>query len=127
MPSLPAATSSTYAPTNVPTSSNVVVAALRGIPYHSMPYHTLCHPILYTCSWHLLNSVVPFAWHAGSNLGGFLSPILVGAVAKHYGWQWGMWAPGMIGLVMGTALLFTLKDKPEDAGGQVCCDMNCCT
>ncbi len=42
--------------------------------------------------------------------------LFTGTVAKHYGWQWGMWAPGAFGLVMGTVLLFVLKDKPEDAG-----------
>jgi dipeptide/tripeptide permease len=28
---------------------------------------------------------------AGTNLGGFMSPIVVGSLAKYYGWQWGMW------------------------------------
>ncbi|KAF8068291.1 uhpC [Scenedesmus sp. PABB004] len=55
-------------------------------------------------------------WNISTNLGGFLSPIIVGFLAKHYGWQWGMMAPGLFGLAAGTVLLFVLADKPEDAG-----------
>lgn len=51
-----------------------------------------------------------------TNLGGFLSPLVVGYLAKHFGWQWGLMAPGMFGLAAGTVLLFALADKPEDTG-----------
>jgi sugar phosphate permease len=51
-----------------------------------------------------------------TNLGGFLSPLIVGYLAKHFGWQWGLMAPGMFGLAAGTLLLFALADKPEDTG-----------
>lgn len=39
-----------------------------------------------------------------------------GYLAKHFGWQWGMMAPGMFGLAAGLVLLFALADKPEDTG-----------
>jgi hypothetical protein len=39
-----------------------------------------------------------------------------GNLAKSMGWQWGFWAPGIIGLISGTLLLTVLKDKPEDLG-----------
>lgn len=55
-------------------------------------------------------------WNISTNMGGFLSPIIVGYVANHYGWQWGMWAPGAFGLLMGAAVLFALKDSPEQLG-----------
>lgn len=55
-------------------------------------------------------------WNISTNLGGFLSPIVVGALCKSYGWKWGMMAPGAFGLAAGMVLLMTLRDKPEDAG-----------
>ncbi|WIA10980.1 hypothetical protein OEZ85_011139 [Tetradesmus obliquus] len=55
-------------------------------------------------------------WNISTNLGGFLSPLVVGYLAKHFGWQWGLMAPGMFGLAAGTVLLFALADKPEDTG-----------
>lgn len=39
-----------------------------------------------------------------------------GTTAKRFGWQWGMWAPGIFGLAMGLVLLGMLKDSPEAAG-----------
>lgn len=39
-----------------------------------------------------------------------------GYLAKRFGWQWGMMAPGAFGLVAGFLLLFALADKPESAG-----------
>lgn len=55
-------------------------------------------------------------WNIAHNLGGFAAPLVAGGFAKAYGWQWGMWGPGMIGLVVGLFVLVTCKDKPEDIG-----------
>eukprot|EP00879_Flechtneria_rotunda_P019730 GHRR01020732.1.p1 GENE.GHRR01020732.1~~GHRR01020732.1.p1 ORF type:complete len:403 (+),score=123.10 GHRR01020732.1:420-1628(+) len=55
-------------------------------------------------------------WNISTNLGGFLSPLVVGYLANHYGWKWGMMVPGMFGLGAGLLLLAALADKPEDAG-----------
>ena len=50
------------------------------------------------------------------NLGGFAAPILAGTAARTLGWNWGLWAPGLIALVFGTIIVLTLKDSPEARG-----------
>jgi sugar phosphate permease len=49
-------------------------------------------------------------------VGGFAAPLVAGGFAKAMGWQWGMWAPGAIGLVVGALVLLLCRDKPEDVG-----------
>jgi len=55
-------------------------------------------------------------WNIAHNLGGFAAPLVAGGFAKAMGWKWGMWAPGIIGLVVGVAVLALCRDKPEDVG-----------
>uniref|UniRef100_A0A7R9V7P4 Major facilitator superfamily (MFS) profile domain-containing protein n=1 Tax=Chlamydomonas euryale TaxID=1486919 RepID=A0A7R9V7P4_9CHLO len=55
-------------------------------------------------------------WNIAHNLGGFAAPLVAGGFAKAMGWQWGMWAPGCIGLAVGIFVLLACKDKPEDIG-----------
>jgi sugar phosphate permease len=55
-------------------------------------------------------------WNVAHNLGGFVAPIVAGGFAKAMGWKWGMWAPGIIGMVVGLLVLMTVRDKPEDIG-----------
>lgn len=55
-------------------------------------------------------------WNIAHNLGGFSAPILAGTAARSLGWQWGLWAPGLIGVVVGVIILATLKESPEAAG-----------
>ena len=55
-------------------------------------------------------------WNVAHNMGGFLAPIIAGTAAKLYGWQWGLWAPGTIGVIMGLLILIGVKDSPESAG-----------
>ena len=55
-------------------------------------------------------------WNIAHNLGGFMAPLLAGSAAASLGWKWGMWAPGMIGVVVGCVLVLGVKDKPETAG-----------
>eukprot|EP00889_Picochlorum_renovo_P005293 jgi/Picre1/32323/NNA_007669.t1 len=55
-------------------------------------------------------------WNIAHNLGGFIAPILAGTAAKMYGWQWGLFAPGLIGITMGILVLLGVKDSPESAG-----------
>lgn len=55
-------------------------------------------------------------WNIAHNMGGFLAPILAGTAAKMYGWKWGMFAPGIVGLVMGLIILLGVRDTPESAG-----------
>ena len=47
-----------------------------------------------------------------------MAPLLAGSAAATLGWKWGMWAPGMIGVVVGFILVLGVKDKPETAGFQ---------
>jgi MFS transporter, OPA family, sugar phosphate sensor protein UhpC len=55
-------------------------------------------------------------WNIAHNLGGFAAPIIVGFAARTYGWRWGMWAPGAIGLVMGFLILAFVRDGPTSVG-----------
>eukprot|EP00798_Chlamydomonas_sp_ICE-L_P032688 gene32688-17706_t len=55
-------------------------------------------------------------WNAGANMGGFFTPLLVGYVAKAHGWQWGMWVPGICGLILAFYTLAVVRDSPEEAG-----------
>lgn len=55
-------------------------------------------------------------WNIAHNLGGFAAPILAGTAARTLGWNWGLWAPGIIALVFGTVIVLTLKDSPEARG-----------
>lgn len=55
-------------------------------------------------------------WNIAHNMGGFLAPILAGTAAKMYGWKWGMFAPGLVGTVMGLLILAFVRDSPEAIG-----------
>ncbi|XRB19043.1 MFS domain-containing protein [Pseudoscourfieldia marina] len=55
-------------------------------------------------------------WNIAHNLGGFLAPLLAGNAARIYGWQWGMWAPGIVGVVMAVFVLYLVGDSPEAMG-----------
>ncbi|KAG1671634.1 hypothetical protein FOA52_006865 [Chlamydomonas sp. UWO 241] len=55
-------------------------------------------------------------WNIGANVGGFVTPLLVGTVASAWGWQWGMWVPGFIGLSLALFSLAVVRDSPEEAG-----------
>jgi len=55
-------------------------------------------------------------WNIAHNLGGFAAPILAGTAARSLGWNWGLWAPGIIAVVVGLVIMMTLRDAPEDRG-----------
>jgi sugar phosphate permease len=55
-------------------------------------------------------------WNIAHNLGGFSAPILAGTAARAFGWQYGLWAPGLIGVLVGVGILLNLKESPEAAG-----------
>jgi sugar phosphate permease len=55
-------------------------------------------------------------WNIAHNLGGFLAPLLAGTAAKLYGWRFGMFAPGAVGLAMALLVAFAVRDSPEAAG-----------
>jgi len=39
-----------------------------------------------------------------------------GWAANHWGWQWGMWVQGAIGLSLALFCLATMKDSPKQSG-----------
>lgn len=51
-------------------------------------------------------------WNIAHNLGGFMAPIIAGSAAKMFGWRWGMWIPGCMGLIMGVFVLLAVRDEP---------------
>jgi len=55
-------------------------------------------------------------WNIAHNLGGFAAPILAGTAARTFGWSFGLWAPGVIAVVVGVIIVSTLRDSPEDRG-----------
>lgn len=55
-------------------------------------------------------------WNIAHNLGGFMAPIVCGTAARNMGWRWGMWAPGIIGVVVGMLVLAFVRDSPEAIG-----------
>ena len=63
-------------------------------------------------------------WNIAHNMGGFAAPLLAGTAAKLYGWQWGMFAPGAVGLIMGILILLGVKDSPRAAGFPPVEDLN---
>jgi sugar phosphate permease len=55
-------------------------------------------------------------WNIAHNLGGFAAPILAGTAARTLGWNWGLWAPGVIAVSVGLVIVATLRDSPESRG-----------
>jgi hypothetical protein len=42
--------------------------------------------------------------------------VSAGTAARNMGWRWGMWAPGIIGVVVGMLVLAFVRDSPEAIG-----------
>lgn len=55
-------------------------------------------------------------WNIAHNMGGFAAPILAGTACKLWGWRWGMYAPGIVGLAMAGLILVGVRDSPEGTG-----------
>ncbi|PXF49013.1 putative hexose phosphate transport protein [Gracilariopsis chorda] len=58
--------------------------------------------------WGLLN--------VSLNVGGAVSPIIVGAAAAMFGWQYGMLVPAVMALGMAGLVLTAIQDSPQTAG-----------
>ena len=56
-------------------------------------------------------------WNISHNLGGFLAPLIAGTAARNFGWQWGMWAPGIMGLLAGLVILVGIRCALGRGGG----------
>ncbi|MGL5511701.1 MAG: MFS transporter family glucose-6-phosphate receptor UhpC [Sporomusa sp.] len=50
------------------------------------------------------------------NVGGAIIPVLAAFCAVHYGWRYGMFVPGFIGIAAGILLCIFLRDRPETMG-----------
>ena len=55
-------------------------------------------------------------WNVAHNLGGFTAPIIAGTAARNGGWSWGLFAPGIIGVVASSSIFLALRDSPEQCG-----------
>ncbi|MGE3955048.1 MAG: phosphoglycerate transporter protein PgtP [Parachlamydiales bacterium] len=56
-------------------------------------------------------------WNTSHNVGGALIPLLAGwAIAIFGGWQWAFYIPGIVGIIGGTFLLWSLRDTPQSLG-----------
>ena len=55
-------------------------------------------------------------WNVAHNLGGFTAPIIAGTAARNGGWSWGLFAPGIIGVVASSSIFLAIRDSPEQCG-----------
>ena len=55
-------------------------------------------------------------WTASNNVGGFLAPWIAGGAAGALGWRYGMWVSAACAIGIASVILFTITDKPTDAG-----------
>lgn len=50
------------------------------------------------------------------NVGGFMIPWIVGIASQYFGWRYAMFVPGVLCILMGIALVYTLRDTPQSLG-----------
>lgn len=55
-------------------------------------------------------------WNVAHNMGGFVAPLVAAGAANALGWRWGMWTPGLAGLLIGGYVLLACRDNPEAVG-----------
>lgn len=55
-------------------------------------------------------------WNTAHNIGGALIPMMMGAVALHYGWRSGMIIAGGMAIIGGLFICWRLRDKPQSVG-----------
>ena len=55
-------------------------------------------------------------WTASNNVGGFAAPWIAGGAAGAMGWRYGMWVPAACAVAIASVIVFTITDKPTDAG-----------
>ena len=54
-------------------------------------------------------------WNISHNIGGGLAPLVAGTASK-LGWRYGMWIPGLIGIVIASLCFYGTKTSPESIG-----------
>lgn len=55
-------------------------------------------------------------WNTAHNVGGALIPLVMAAVALHYGWRAGMMVAGLLAIGVGMVLCWRLRDRPQAIG-----------
>jgi OPA family sugar phosphate sensor protein UhpC-like MFS transporter len=55
-------------------------------------------------------------WSTAHSMGEGLTFLVVGTLVAWFGWQWGYWGPGLIGILTGFGVYFLLRDRPETLG-----------
>ncbi len=55
-------------------------------------------------------------WNTSHNVGGAIIPLLAAFAASRFGWQWAMFAPGIICIGVGFFLMNRLRDTPASLG-----------
>ncbi len=55
-------------------------------------------------------------WNTSHNLGGALIPLVAAFSAYHYGWQFALFVPGVLCIVIGFFLINRLRDVPRSLG-----------
>jgi len=53
-------------------------------------------------------------WNMGANFGGFLVALISGYSASTWGWRYGMYVPGLLGVAIGILAYFVLQSDPAD-------------
>lgn len=55
-------------------------------------------------------------WNVSHNVGGFLTPWVVGFSLEYFGWRYAMFIPGVSCILVGVFLINRLRDTPESLG-----------
>lgn len=55
-------------------------------------------------------------WNTSHNLGAAIIPILAAFMINHFGWQYAMYAPGILAIIYGLILINRLRDTPQSLG-----------
>lgn len=55
-------------------------------------------------------------WSIAHSLGEGLSFVVTSVLVARFGWRWGFWGPGLLGIAAGLTLMHTISDRPETYG-----------
>ena len=55
-------------------------------------------------------------WSTAHSIGEGLTFLVVGATVATFGWRFGFWGPGMIGVITAVGVYFLLQDRPPTLG-----------
>lgn len=55
-------------------------------------------------------------WSTAHSMGEGLTFLVVGAIVALFGWRWGYWGPGLIGILAAIGVFALLQDRPQTLG-----------